>query len=462
MATVETTYAAEDLRVYQHGVDIVEKPNGDLLLVWSSAGNPPVDDWIHDIYTSPIDRANPVIRPTKLLGNDEAQEPASAAVNSAGHLMVTMEDGWNAQNEVAQRYGVYSASNLAPIRPYPQLILDGGHSGHVVAVGSRCVVFYSEGWVDGGGVDDLGSGDDVYAAILDSNGAIQSTTNVAVGDATRDWWPLVAGSPTHAAFVWQRFVDGALAANLMFALLDPVSGRLTSAPHILASGIKYYTYDVEYVSGLDRFLVLASYEGGGGVAYLLDESGAVAAKNTNIPSIVREGQPALRNDDSGATAVYPQSGGGVAILGLTRDSITLTGKQSDPYAWQYMGTAGVFLNDTTAYFASLSTKGVVQRTFTIDRPKAVTLPTSVTPAASKDQKQTVQLPLTPPTIAERIRLAATTSENAVVPSSAVERVCQSVLPPGRMPYTYYFVMPYRTLTPTAHLILASYCAHIEK
>ncbi|MFV2068417.1 MAG: hypothetical protein ACC645_15715, partial [Pirellulales bacterium] len=217
--------AEDDPREYQHGIDFVPLDSGHYGLIWSSSGNPPTGaapngDWTHDIYYSAIDPTNPQIVPQTIISNPEAQEPASSAIADDGRIMITMEDGWNANHTIAQRYGVYN-SDFSPVDPYPNLVLDGGHSGHVASVGNRFVVFYSEGWVDGGGVDDLGSGDDVMLKVYRSDGTFERAKNIAVGGATRDWWPLVAGSTDRAMLLWQRFVDDATHADLMGSIYDP-------------------------------------------------------------------------------------------------------------------------------------------------------------------------------------------------------------------------------------------------
>ena len=52
----------------------------------------------------------------------------SIAQNARGDIFVTFEDGWNAPQEVSQRYGVYRR-DLKPIKPYPNDVESGGHSG---------------------------------------------------------------------------------------------------------------------------------------------------------------------------------------------------------------------------------------------------------------------------------------------------------------------------------------------
>lgn len=331
--------------------------DGDLDTRWSSGGG----EWLHDIFASPLDPADPHIVATRLISNPEAQEPASAAINTDGHILVTMEDGWNAENVVAQRFGLYT-SDLAPLLPYPQLVLDGGHSGHVAAAGSRFVIFYSEGWVDGGGVDDLGTGDDVYVSVYDTNGVAQGSGEIAVGEATRDWWPLVAASPDRALLVWQRYVAGETYADLMGTVYDPFSGTHTAVA-VLVPQVKYYTYDVQYVAAIDRFLVTGTYDGGGGFAYLLDTGGNVRAQNTALPPFVREAQPALAAVCRGAVSVHPTAPTGAMALSLQPNAITLLETVSDLYSWSSIGTDGIFTAAGSVYFASLSTNGLVEKRF---------------------------------------------------------------------------------------------------
>ena len=54
------------------------------------------------------------VRP--FISRPEAQEPVSIAQNARGDIFVTFEDGWNAPQEVSQRYGVYRR-DLKPIKP---------------------------------------------------------------------------------------------------------------------------------------------------------------------------------------------------------------------------------------------------------------------------------------------------------------------------------------------------------
>ncbi len=365
---VSLIYAKEDLRVYQHGIDFVPRADGHYWLIWASSGNPPTGEtndgsWIHDIYYSEIDPSNPVITPVTIISNDEAQEPASSAAADNGNIMITNEDGWQASNWIAQRYGVYD-NNLNDVKPYPNMVLDGGHSGHVAAVANRFVVFYSEGWVDGGGVDNLGSGDDVMLKVYNSNGEYEREKNISVGDTYRDWWPLVAGSASHALLLWQRFVDGQEYADLMYAIYNPSNGNIVKGNTKLTQKVKYYTYDVQYIPSINRFLIIGTYYNGGGFSFLIDESGNKTAQSDSIPEIVREAQPAVKNRDSLAYAVYPMRPNGAAVLRLYPNGVELNNTISDSYNWSYIGTDGIFIAENTVYFVSLSKKGYVEKTFT--------------------------------------------------------------------------------------------------
>ncbi len=365
--SVSAVKAQVDLRSYQHGIDFVPLPDGTHYLFWSTTANPPFSSrgsWPHDVHYSKIDPADPVIEPTLFIAKPEAQEPVSAAITDNGRLMLSFEDGWDTPNTVAQRYGVYDV-DLAPVRPYPQMVFDGGHSGHVAAVGNRFVVFYSDEWVDGGGVDELGSGDDVLVKVYDSDGQEERAVDVAVGSATRDWWPLVAGSGDRAALVWQRFVDDRLYADLMVAVLNPETGEWIQPPSRLDKQVQYYTYSVEYVATIDRFLVTGTYKTGGGFAYLLNGAGQVTAANTLLLPIVRESQPVIQAVAGGALAVQAMAPSGVMVLWLTPDSITLNQTIAGDHEWQYIGTDGIFTDPETVYMVSLSDKGLIEKQFSI-------------------------------------------------------------------------------------------------
>jgi len=354
---------SDDLREFQHGMDFVPLPDGNCYLIWSSSGNPPNGsnggDWSHDIYYSLVNSKSPVIKPVALISKPEAQEPVSAAISSGGKILVTTEDGWNAPNEVAQRFALFN-SDLGVIKNYPQSVMEGGHSGHVVAVGDRFVVFFSEGWVDGGGVDNLGTGDDVYAYVINSAGAVEKKVNIALGQA-RDWWPVAAGGANTAALVWQRYVNGKNSSDLYFSILDPETGNVAASSKKLASNVKYYTYNASYIKDIDRFLVLGAYASGGGFGYLIDQNGTVTASNATLPAVVRESQPAV----SGSVVAQPASPNGLAVYDLTKESIGLRKIVADNYGWQHMGTDGIFIDSDTVYVVSLSSRGLVEKLFAI-------------------------------------------------------------------------------------------------
>ena len=352
---------AKDQREYQHGIDFIKRENGLYWLIWSSSGNPPTGDdprgnWTHDIYYSEIDPANPQINPTVIISRPEAQEPASSAVTENGNIMITMEDGWNVLNVIGQRYGVYD-NNLNDIKPYPCMVLDGGHSGHVAAVENLFVIFFSEGWVEGGGVDDLGSGDDVMLSVYNSQGNFQRRSNVSVGDADRDWWPMAAGSDSTVLLLWQRFVNGQEYANLMYTIYNPATGQYLLENTMLAQAIKYYTYDVQYIPAIERFLILGGYYSGGGFAYLLNTNGHIITGDMTLPPIVREAQPAIKQENSLAYAVYPAYPNKIATILLSDSEITLNNILSGDHLWSYTGTDGIFINDNSVYFVNLSPHG---------------------------------------------------------------------------------------------------------
>ncbi len=58
-------------------------------------------------------------------------------------------------------------------------------------------------------------------------------------------------------------------------ILDPAKGVLVKDPVVLDDHITYYTYDVQYISAVDCFLVVGVRDTGNGFAYLLDNDGNV-------------------------------------------------------------------------------------------------------------------------------------------------------------------------------------------
>lgn len=363
----QTALSSQDMRSYQHGIDFVPLPNGNYYLIWSSSGNPPTGakpdgSWPHDIYYSKINPENPKIIPQTLVSNHEAQEPASAAISSEGNIMITTEDGWHTDNQVAQRYGLYDV-NLNPVLPYPRMVYDGGHSGHVAAVDNRFVIFYADDWVSGGGVDNLGTGNDVKMLIYSATGVPEKKIDVAVGNTTRDWWPIVAGSKTHAALVWQRYVDKQTYSSLMVSILDIKQKSLILNALPIEKSVKYYTYSSVYLPTIERFLILGAYQNGGGFAYLLDQDGHIMASNKALPAIVRESQSIVLEQSDSVKIVQATAPTGLMVLDITPSSITLKSTVADDYEWSYSGTDGIFINPNTVYMVSTSASGLVEKTF---------------------------------------------------------------------------------------------------
>ncbi|MGF6970312.1 hypothetical protein OKW43_007407 [Paraburkholderia sp. WC7.3g] len=359
-----------DLRAYMHGIGVTTDARGVSTVFFSSSGLPPRGagrdrNWTHDVY---IARWTPqkakLDRPRVFISRPEAQEPVSVAQNHRGRVMVTFEDGWNTPNEVSQRYGVYT-SNLRDVRPYPVDVLSGGHSGHVAAVGSRFVVFYSNDWIDGGGVDNLGTGNGVYAKIYDGDGALAQAVDVA--PRVREWWPMIAGSPTRALLVWQQYVAGETFARLKAATLDPATGALGES-RVIAPRLQYYTYAAAYVPSVDRFLVVATGGDGKGFAQLIDQNGETTATLACMPASVREAGIAVIGD----RAFTPSQDGRLLHLRLTATSIELAGTQPSPIKWTYTGSIGLVRSPTQLHWVATSPKGLQEAEFDLNAVKPAT------------------------------------------------------------------------------------------
>ncbi|MFC0129848.1 hypothetical protein [Ralstonia solanacearum] len=354
-----------DLRRFMHGIGAVPAAaTGTMNVFFSSSGLPPRGpdrngNWPHDVYVAQWHADSGVLdAPRLFIRKPEAQEPVSVARNRAGQVMVSFEDGWNAPENVTQRFGIYDTA-LRPIRPYPQQVESGGHSGHVAAVGKRFVVFYSDGWVDGGGVDNLGSGNGVYAKVYDGHG--HQLRDLDIAHARREWWPMIAGGDTRALLAWQQFVPGRTDANLKIAVLDPASGHVIGE-RVLREQLQYYTYDVAWLPSIERFLLVGTAQGHG-FAELIDNDGKVRASIPCMPASVREAAIAV----SGRTAYTPAADGRLLQLQAGPDTLTLAGTLMDtngqPANWRPIGSIGLVRTSGTLDWLSLTEKGLEQLRF---------------------------------------------------------------------------------------------------
>jgi hypothetical protein len=364
-SSCDNPHQSSDYRAYQHGIDFIRKNDSTYYLIWGSSGIVPQGastdgSWSHDIYSSELNINHPEITATTLISANEAQEPPSSAKNAKGNIFITMEDGNNVNNSVGQRYVVYN-NEMKTVKAYPNMIFDGGHSGHVAAVGNIFVAFWSNGWDDAvPGADDIGTGLDVLADVFSSEGNSLRRIEIAT-DENRDWWPIIAGSKNYACLVWQRYVKGDQYAKLMYSILNPETGELLKNCIELENFVQYYTYDVQYYPSIKRFVITGAYYNGGGFAVLLDKNGKLIRKINNIPAMVREAQGVARKLQSSLITVYAQQPSGIMVLKLSADSINYVNTIEDNYNWFGIGTDGVFMNDTCLYMINLSPCGLIKR-----------------------------------------------------------------------------------------------------
>ena len=364
--------ADDDQRQYAHGINFLTSPvNGKSYLIWSDAYDSGVTDdgdWTHDVFFQQVDKDKPSLSNKRLLIKaDEAQEPASASTAGDGSIIVSFEDGNNAGDyTLCQRYAIYD-QNMKVIKKYPQLIAMGGHSGHCASTKNRHVVFWCEDWVDGGGVDNLGSGKNVYVTTMTTGGKKVTQIPVSAGNDTRDWWPLAAASSSKVFLLWQRFVPGETYSHICYALLDPVSNKLLSVPGAedrqdsciqVISDIKaaYYTYQVTYLESTDQFLVAVTNQDQTGTLLLFSGKGILLQEKDDLPAFVRESAPAIKYGSGTAELCYPRSPSGAFFVTVKNDQISKAGISKGNYNWSYQGTCGFYDSDGKACFYTLGSK----------------------------------------------------------------------------------------------------------
>jgi hypothetical protein len=352
-----------DERRFMHGIAWASAGGDRSWVFFSSSGLPPRGanpdgSWPHDVYVGEWSPTHRHLENVHIfISRPEAQEPVSVAQNTDGNIFVSFEDGWNAPRTISQRYGVYR-EDLASIKPYPNDVESGGHSGHVAAIGEHFVAFYSEDWVDGGGVDNLGTGNGVYVKVYDSRGALLRHLDVA--PHVREWWPVIAGSPTHALLVWQKYIPGTTIAQLAYAVLDPATGQLAkpAEPDGLPR-VEYYTYTAAWVPAVNRFVLEATADNGRSSVLLIDEEGRITARMDCLPASVREASIAV----NGSVAFVPTRDGRLMALTLSADAIRLRGFGRAPFAWGNTGAIGIPYGASSVHFVSLSPTGLREADF---------------------------------------------------------------------------------------------------
>jgi hypothetical protein len=351
-------HAADDPLQFMHGIGTARAPDGSHYLFYSASGLPPRGadadgSWPHDVYVStwqPATGLLSVARP--FISRPEAQEPVSVAQHANGAIMLSFEDGFNTRDQVSQRFGLYGSA-LDPIKPYPQDILSGGHSGHVASVDNGFVVFYSEGWVAGGGVDDLGSGDNVHAAFIDTRGSIIRQVDVAID--RRAWWPVLASAPDRALLVWQQFVRGRTDATLHAALLQPATGKLIPLGRLLDK-LNYYTYQVAWMPAADRFLLAGTRSGNQGFALLITPAGKIVGRAECLPATVREAEIMVRDRQ----ALVPAADGQVIRLDVDDQDALRVATLPVGAKWGSTGTLGLPAAEQDVMWFTLTPQGVRQ------------------------------------------------------------------------------------------------------
>jgi hypothetical protein len=411
-SSFSVTLMAADRREYQHGVEFVPLPDGSYWLLWSSSpGNPPEGDqtvilangekckyFNHDIFYSLINPQNPIVNEKLLISLPEAQEPVSAAIAKDGTIALTFEDGSDSDIEncdgiIHQHFQLFDQS-LKLMSGLNKVAVDGAHSGHIVAVGNNFVIVYAEGWINDGGVDGAGSANDVLVDVINTRGERVHHRDIAIDKGSpRDWWPMIAGSDRYAMLVWQRFVPGSRYANLMYTIYDPRSNKLVKEISLLKTNLVYYYYDIQYLSSINRFLIVGNYVGNTllhtlgknitvvspkAFAYLLNELGEIVdqweasldCENCGSyfsRTIVRESQPAIFEAKESVKVLYPTKPKGLMSFNITASKIEMQGHVEGDHYWFPLGADGIFLDENTAYFANLTQLGLKTLIFKLEQ-----------------------------------------------------------------------------------------------
>jgi hypothetical protein len=79
-------------------------------------------------------------------------------------------------------------------------------------------------------------------------------------------------------------VDDETHSELFYSIYDPNNGRFVKTETLLATGLEYYTYGVQYLESIDRFLAVAAYEQGGDSPIYSTTAGQSSVNISHCPS----------------------------------------------------------------------------------------------------------------------------------------------------------------------------------
>ena len=277
-------------------------------------------------------------------------------------MIVSFEDGNNtADHETDQRYVIYNRKNRV-IRKYPHTVGTGGHSGHVSSTADHHVIFWCEGWTDGGAQDDLGTGNDVYVTSMESDGSNPVTVPVSISEDKRDWWPVCASSHDRTLLLWQRYEEeDDDHSRLCYSIYDPATSSLIdisgqNTEQVLNKyDMAFYKYNAVWLEKSGLFAVNLTAADGNGVLILIDDSGKIIAEKTGFPDFVREAAPAVVKTPSGYTLNYPCSESDVVSIDITGKNISDGKITPNVFKWSSCGTCGFADSKGNVYFAALDT-----------------------------------------------------------------------------------------------------------
>ncbi|MCH4825539.1 hypothetical protein [Planococcus halocryophilus] len=337
----------EDIRQYTHGISIINNS-----VIWSEKSDEQrKNGWTHDIYKKEIEQSQ--IEP--LVENPEAQEPASAS-STKETIIITYEDGFDTKNSISQRFRIYDY-NWQEL--YEATLFDGGHSGHVASTNTQHVIFWSNRWINGGGIDELGTGKEVIVSTISNEGELLHEIKISQAD-DRDSWPILAASDDNALLIWQHFNDKATKAALYFAVYNPATNELTQAPAELLSQVDFYMYSVSYVEATKQYVV-AAQTNEGGTLILLSKDGEIIDQ-IDAPDLVREATPAIQEN----ILAFPQMPSGYFTVHVLNNQLQLQPSNILDIEWGTTGTAGIFLDAENMYFGTLNKEGLQEVFVEID------------------------------------------------------------------------------------------------
>ena len=328
-----------DLRETSHSITALHINENSFYLTWASAS----EAWEHDIYHQIIHIKDGEIisetAPQRYIGagNDEAQEPVSAAINNEEIILTAWEDG---SGETVDIRGQLHYPDGEIIKE--NWIIAGGdasqHSPSVTNLGKNFLIAYA---------DEAAPAEYtiIKAQILNAESGAHIHSFSFTSPTEDNWWAITASDKENHVFI--GWGDG---ENFSGTIISSENGVFRHTPaQSYISDITQYHYHAIWLDTLKSFLVLAK-SNDKSTACIVNLAGEKVTCTNALPPIIREANLAIQEN----TIAYATGENEIALLEIGNPGIIHIKTLSTNTTWNTTGAWTEF-TDNMLFVATNST-----------------------------------------------------------------------------------------------------------